>query len=143
MALYVKAMNSSRPEIIDVLTGLLPLMPGANLSSCRFKGNAATFFIEVNSREAFHELCSIAQGANATVQPVDAIRAVRLGGSELAVPFQLSICASLEALEPELKFGLLQAFGIHLVWRLARLRQIPLETANQLLGQWNGVKLAV
>lgn len=134
---------SSQADTPKEVALLLGELAGATVHALDSQPEFARYEIEIATAEALGELSRICQGANAAFSPAEVAWPPRGQQANVRFPVFISIVAARASDGEVLEEGVLQAFAIHLVWRLARRGEIPMVRANQLLDRWHGARVVV
>jgi len=103
----------------------------------RIDGDTAILEIASQGVTSAHLVQSLSEAANVALEPQ-----VRLheAGFSAETTRHFSLSANTEGFDV-IEFGYLQLLGIHLVWHLHRVGEMPTEAANLLLQRWNGARV--
>ena len=128
---------SSAVQTLNEISRLLDALPGTAVLDHRIDGNNAILEITSHGVTSAHLVQSLCEAANVAMEPP-----VRLHepGFNAETTRHFSLSANTEGFD-SIGFGYLQLLGIHLVWHLHRIGEMPTETANLLLQRWNGARV--
>ncbi|PPU64679.1 hypothetical protein XpiCFBP4643_21810 [Xanthomonas pisi] len=126
---------SQAVQLLSEVRRLLGTLPDAKVVGSRISGNVAIFEIESHSANTALVVQQLCEAANVSAERIFHLRAPDPFGKTVWI-----LRASAEGFDQIIP-GNLQLLGIHLVWHLYGIGEIPAQAANERLDMWYGARV--